>query len=292
MWRISGSKPLTNDEATDPSGDGRPILREASSRATSTRTSPMSDRFRPLAFEQLVDWAATELEQRGSIFGVPRAAVFTPRPDHPFRARVLGVDLDTPWGVAAGPHTPAGPEHRRRLARRRPRHRAQDDPDARRARRQQALHRRHRRGLQRRVEPGAARPRVVRRVPPGLGPRPRAAPDARLPRRAAGRPLQHERRLQPRGDPPAERPVVPRRDGRRVGLAAGVRRRRRPALPGRPRGRDPGPPVRHDDALDDARLPAGRDRGDHPLPARGARPPHLGEVQPDAARARSGSAGS
>jgi putative selenate reductase len=65
----------------------------------------MSDRFRPLAFEQLVDWAATELEQRGSIFGVPRAAVFTPRPDHPFRSRVLGVDLDTPWGVAAGPHT-------------------------------------------------------------------------------------------------------------------------------------------------------------------------------------------
>jgi putative selenate reductase len=65
----------------------------------------MSDRFRPLAFEQLVDWAATELEARGSIFGVPRAAVFTPRPDHPFRARVLGVDLDTPWGVAAGPHT-------------------------------------------------------------------------------------------------------------------------------------------------------------------------------------------
>jgi len=65
----------------------------------------MSDRFRPLAFEQLVDWAATELEQRGSIFGVPRGAVFTPRPDHPFRARVLGVDLDTPWGVAAGPHT-------------------------------------------------------------------------------------------------------------------------------------------------------------------------------------------
>ncbi len=65
----------------------------------------MSDRFRPLAFEQLVDWAARELEQRGSIFGVPRAAVFTPRPDHPFRARVLGVGLDTPWGVAAGPHT-------------------------------------------------------------------------------------------------------------------------------------------------------------------------------------------
>jgi putative selenate reductase len=65
----------------------------------------MSDRFRPLAFEQLVDWAATELETRGSIFGVPRGAVFTSRPDHPFRARVLGVDLDTPWGVAAGPHT-------------------------------------------------------------------------------------------------------------------------------------------------------------------------------------------
>jgi putative selenate reductase len=65
----------------------------------------MSDRFRPISMEQLTGWVATELEQRGSIFGIPRSAFFIPRPDHPFRRRELGVELDTPFGVAAGPHT-------------------------------------------------------------------------------------------------------------------------------------------------------------------------------------------
>ena len=65
----------------------------------------MSDRFRPLSMEQLTSWVFTELEQKGSLFNVPASAVFTPRPDHRFRRRELGVELDTPWGVAAGPHT-------------------------------------------------------------------------------------------------------------------------------------------------------------------------------------------
>ena len=65
----------------------------------------MSDRFHPLSMEQLTDWAFTELERRGSVFGVPRASVFVPRPDHPFRRREYGVELETPWGVAAGPQT-------------------------------------------------------------------------------------------------------------------------------------------------------------------------------------------
>ena len=65
----------------------------------------MSDRFRPLSMEQLTSWVFTELEQKGSIFNVPASAFFAPRPDHRFRRRELGVELDTPWGVAAGPHT-------------------------------------------------------------------------------------------------------------------------------------------------------------------------------------------
>ena len=65
----------------------------------------MSDRFHPLSMEQLTSWVFTELEQKGSIFGVPASAAFVPRADHRFRRRELGVDLDTPWGVAAGPHT-------------------------------------------------------------------------------------------------------------------------------------------------------------------------------------------
>src|SRR5664280_3320066 len=30
---------------------------------------------------------------------------FVPRPDHRFRRRQYGVELETPFGVAAGPHT-------------------------------------------------------------------------------------------------------------------------------------------------------------------------------------------
>ena len=65
----------------------------------------MSDRFRPLSMEQLTAWAFGELERRGSVFGVPVAAAFVPRAEDRFRRRELGVELDTPWGVAAGPHT-------------------------------------------------------------------------------------------------------------------------------------------------------------------------------------------
>ena len=65
----------------------------------------MSDRFRPLSMEQLTGWVFSELEGKGSILGVPASAAFAPRADHRFRRRELGVELDTPWGVAAGPHT-------------------------------------------------------------------------------------------------------------------------------------------------------------------------------------------
>ena len=65
----------------------------------------MSDRFRPLSMEQLVDWVFTELEQKGSLFNVPASAFFVPRRDHRFRRREYGVELETPFGVAAGPHT-------------------------------------------------------------------------------------------------------------------------------------------------------------------------------------------
>jgi putative selenate reductase len=65
----------------------------------------MSDRFHPLSMEQLTDWVFTELEQKGSLFNIPRSAFFLPRPDHRFRRREYGVELETPFGVAAGPHT-------------------------------------------------------------------------------------------------------------------------------------------------------------------------------------------
>lgn len=65
----------------------------------------MSDRFQPLPMEQLVGWIFDELERSESIFGIPRALFFVPGPRDPFRTAVYGQPLDTPFGVAAGPHT-------------------------------------------------------------------------------------------------------------------------------------------------------------------------------------------
>ena len=65
----------------------------------------MSDRFRPISMEQLTDWVFTELEEKGAVFGVPRSAFFVPSPEHRFRVETWGRELDTPFGVAAGPHT-------------------------------------------------------------------------------------------------------------------------------------------------------------------------------------------
>jgi len=55
--------------------------------------------------EQLTDWVFTELEEKDSIFGIPRSSFFTPSPEDRFRVENYGVTLDTPFGVAAGPAT-------------------------------------------------------------------------------------------------------------------------------------------------------------------------------------------
>jgi len=65
----------------------------------------MSDRFHPLSLEQLVGWIADELEAKGAIFGIPRALFFAPSATDRFRSDVYGQTLDTPIGVAAGPHS-------------------------------------------------------------------------------------------------------------------------------------------------------------------------------------------
>ncbi|MFW2338763.1 MAG: NAD(P)-binding protein, partial [Acidimicrobiia bacterium] len=65
----------------------------------------MSDRFHPISMEQLTDWVFDELEQKDSLFNVPSAAFFTPKADDRFRLDKYGYNLETPFGVAAGPHT-------------------------------------------------------------------------------------------------------------------------------------------------------------------------------------------
>jgi len=65
----------------------------------------MSDRFHLISMEQLTDWVFTELEERDSIFGIPRASFFKPSTDDRFRITKYGQLLETPFGVAAGPHS-------------------------------------------------------------------------------------------------------------------------------------------------------------------------------------------
>lgn len=65
----------------------------------------MSDRFTPLTLDQLVAWTFDELAMSDSVFGLPREGFFVPRAEDPFRLVKYGQPLDTPFGVAAGPHS-------------------------------------------------------------------------------------------------------------------------------------------------------------------------------------------
>lgn len=65
----------------------------------------MSDLFQPLPYRALARWIAEELEQKQALFGIPRELFFHPQPGDPFTQRLYGSFLETPFGVAAGPHT-------------------------------------------------------------------------------------------------------------------------------------------------------------------------------------------
>lgn len=65
----------------------------------------MSELFRPIPAEQLAAWLFTELDSRGSVFGIPCGHRFVPQPDDAFRTSLFGHPLETPFGPAAGPHT-------------------------------------------------------------------------------------------------------------------------------------------------------------------------------------------
>ena len=65
----------------------------------------MADGFRPISMEQLTEWVFTELDRKDALFNIPRRAFFVPRRDQRYRLQQQGVELDTPFGVAAGPHT-------------------------------------------------------------------------------------------------------------------------------------------------------------------------------------------
>jgi putative selenate reductase len=65
----------------------------------------MSDRFHPLSLEMLSSWIADELDAKNSVFGIPRTLFFNPNEHGALQSTVYGHALDTPLGVAAGPHS-------------------------------------------------------------------------------------------------------------------------------------------------------------------------------------------
>ena len=64
----------------------------------------MSDKFYRISIERLFKWILNE-EKEGRIFGIYKENIFTPHKDDCFKLERYGQILDTPLGVAAGPHT-------------------------------------------------------------------------------------------------------------------------------------------------------------------------------------------
>ncbi len=64
----------------------------------------MSDRFTCCPIDRLLQWILQE-EKQGQIFGIHKALFFVPQPDDVYKIQRYGQTLETPIGVAAGPHT-------------------------------------------------------------------------------------------------------------------------------------------------------------------------------------------
>ncbi|PIQ08923.1 MAG: putative selenate reductase subunit YgfK [Ignavibacteriales bacterium CG18_big_fil_WC_8_21_14_2_50_31_20] len=64
----------------------------------------MSDKFYRISIERLFQWILNE-EKDGKIFGIYKKNVFTPQTESLFKMERYGQNLETPLGVAAGPHT-------------------------------------------------------------------------------------------------------------------------------------------------------------------------------------------
>ena len=63
-----------------------------------------SDKLYTCDIETLLRWILVD-EKQGRIFGIDRDLFFVPKATDPFRLRRYGQLLETPLGVAAGPHS-------------------------------------------------------------------------------------------------------------------------------------------------------------------------------------------
>ncbi len=65
----------------------------------------MSDRFSIIPFKQLVQIILNQLDTNSSFFGIPNELFFNPNKGAIFQTTLYGQKLESPIGVAAGPHT-------------------------------------------------------------------------------------------------------------------------------------------------------------------------------------------
>jgi len=65
----------------------------------------MSKDFARVSIDRLADWILREYDQRRQIFGIHESLFFTPREGDPFTMTRFGTPMESPIGVAAGPHT-------------------------------------------------------------------------------------------------------------------------------------------------------------------------------------------
>ncbi len=65
----------------------------------------MTDRFEIISLRELLQIILNQFDKNNVIFGIPSELFFTPRKNDPFRTIRFGQLLETPIGVAAGPHT-------------------------------------------------------------------------------------------------------------------------------------------------------------------------------------------
>ncbi|MCD4792000.1 MAG: putative selenate reductase subunit YgfK [Bacteroidales bacterium] len=65
----------------------------------------MTDKFTPTPIKQLLQIILKQIDASNSLFGIQKELFFIPRKDDSFRSYRFGQLLETPIGVAAGPHT-------------------------------------------------------------------------------------------------------------------------------------------------------------------------------------------
>ncbi|GMT44568.1 MAG: putative selenate reductase subunit YgfK [bacterium] len=65
----------------------------------------MTDRFEIIPLRKLLQIILNQLDKKNSLFGIPSGLFFKPEENDPFRIKRFGQLLETPIGVAAGPHT-------------------------------------------------------------------------------------------------------------------------------------------------------------------------------------------